>query len=217
MSLSIQNVILTFGTAARILLPMTTRPRKKIPAALRARITLYFTPAGDGRLRVAAVLTMVWALVAGLVLRPVLWNGMIVDERSYYAKFVPDSPGAMVIAENWSADVGFQLTQRAAKDLAAGRSYFVDITKPDELLPTFDGEGVYVVINSLGIAGVGAGLEVVMVDPPSLGDPIGSRLVLPPDSAREAALVPGTRVYRAQHLLDVVQHFQPAGTHYGFT
>ncbi len=132
--------------------------------------------------RVAAVLTMVWALVAGLVLRPVLWNGMIVDERSYYAKFVPDAPGAMVIAENWSADVGFQLAQRAAKDLAAGRSYFVDITKPDDKLPTYDGEGVYVVINSLGIAGVGAGLDVTMVDPPSLGDPIGSRLVLPPDA-----------------------------------
>ena len=31
-------------------------------------------------------------------------------------------------------------------------------------------------------AGVGAGLEVTMVDPPSLGDPIGSRLVLPPDA-----------------------------------
>ncbi|MEZ5088380.1 MAG: hypothetical protein R2719_00945 [Micropruina sp.] len=114
--------------------------------------------------RVAAVLVMVWALVAGLTLRPALWNGMIVDERSYYAAFVPDRPGAMVIADNWSADVGFQLTQRAARDLAAGRSYFVDITKGDEL-PTHNGEGVYVVINSLGIAGVGAGLDVVMVDP----------------------------------------------------
>ena len=132
--------------------------------------------------RVLAVLTLMWALVAGLVLRPALWNGMIVDERSYYSAFVPDRPGAMVIAENWSADVGFQLTQRAAKDLADGRSYFVDITKPDDLLPTYNGEGVYVVINSLGIAGVGAGLHVVMVDPPSLGDPIGSRLVLAPDA-----------------------------------
>lgn len=132
--------------------------------------------------RVLAVLTMVWALVAGLTLRPVLWNGMIVDERSYYAKFVPDEPGAMVIAENWSADVGYQLTQQAAKDLAAGRSYFVDITKPDDRLPTYNAQGVYVVINSLGIAGVGAGLDVVMIDPPSLGDPIGSRLVLPPDA-----------------------------------
>ncbi|MFT3971782.1 MAG: hypothetical protein QM695_16270 [Micropruina sp.] len=147
---------------------------------------LLFAPvavvAGAVVARTAAVLTMVWALVAGLVLRPVLWNGMIVDERSYYAKFVPDRPGAMVIAENWSADVGFQLTQRAAKDLAGGRSYFVDITKPDDKLPTYNGEGVYVVINSLGIAGVGAGLEVTMIDPPSLGDPIGSRLVLPPDA-----------------------------------
>ena len=132
--------------------------------------------------RVVAVLAMVWALVAGLTLRPALWNGMIVDERAYYSAFVPDRPGAMVIAENWSADVGFQLTQRAARDLAQGRSYFVDITKPDDKLPTFDAEGVYVVINSLGIAGVGAGLQVTMIDPPSLGDPIGSRLVLAPDA-----------------------------------
>lgn len=132
--------------------------------------------------RVLAVLAMVWALVAGLILRPVLWNGMIVDERSYYAKFVPDRPGAMVMAGNWAADVGYQLTRQAAKDLEAGRSYFVDITKPDDKLPTYNGEGVYVVINSLGIAGVGAGLEVVMIDPPSLGDPIGARLVLPPDA-----------------------------------
>ena len=132
--------------------------------------------------RAAAVVGIAWALVAGLVLRPVLWNGMIVDERSYYAKFVPDAPGAMVIAENWSADVGYQLTQRAARDYAAGQSYFLDITKPDEKVPTTDGTGIYIVINSLGIAGVGAGLDVTMVDPPSLGDPIGSRLVLPPDA-----------------------------------
>ncbi len=36
-----------------------------------------------------------------------------------------------------------------------------------------------------------------------------TKLVLPPDSAEEAALVPGAQVYRAQHLLDVVQHFLP--------
>ena len=35
------------------------------------------------------------------------------------------------------------------------------------------------------------------------------RLVLPPGSAEEAALVPGAHVYRAQHLLDVVRHFAP--------
>jgi magnesium chelatase family protein len=34
-------------------------------------------------------------------------------------------------------------------------------------------------------------------------------LVLPPDSAEEAALVPGTRVVRARHLLDVVRQFLP--------
>jgi arabinofuranosyltransferase len=133
-------------------------------------------------MRIAAVVSVVWALVAGLALRPQLWNGMIVDERTYYSKFVPDRPGAMVIAENWSADIGYQITQQAAKDLVAGRSYFLDITKPEQKLPTHDGEGIYVVINSLGIAGVGAGLQVTMVDPPSLGDPIGSRLVLPPDA-----------------------------------
>ena len=34
-----------------------------------------------------------------------------------------------------------------------------------------------------------------------------SKLVLPPGSAEEAALVPGAQVYRARHLLDVVRHF----------
>ena len=37
-----------------------------------------------------------------------------------------------------------------------------------------------------------------------------TQLVLPPDSAEEAALVPTAQVYRARHLLDVVQHFLPA-------
>jgi magnesium chelatase family protein len=43
--------------------------------------------------------------------------------------------------------------------------------------------------------------------------PAGStpaRLVLPPGSAEEAALVPQAQVYRARHLLDVVAQFQPA-------
>jgi magnesium chelatase family protein len=38
---------------------------------------------------------------------------------------------------------------------------------------------------------------------------VTTRLVLPPDSAEEAALVPDAHVYRARHLLDVVQHFLP--------
>lgn len=37
-------------------------------------------------------------------------------------------------------------------------------------------------------------------------------LVLPPGSAEEAALVPGTRVVRARHLLDVVARFRVAGS-----
>ncbi|MGZ5196286.1 MAG: magnesium chelatase domain-containing protein, partial [Ramlibacter sp.] len=36
------------------------------------------------------------------------------------------------------------------------------------------------------------------------------KLVLPPGSAEEAALVPQARVYRANHLLDVVRQFLPA-------
>lgn len=36
-----------------------------------------------------------------------------------------------------------------------------------------------------------------------------ARLVLPPGSAEEAALVPGAEVFRARHLLDVVQQFLP--------
>lgn len=38
---------------------------------------------------------------------------------------------------------------------------------------------------------------------------VATRLVLPPDSAREAALVPGAEVYGARHLLDVVERFRP--------
>ena len=41
---------------------------------------------------------------------------------------------------------------------------------------------------------------------------VQSQLVLPPESAEEAALVPGARVYRARHLLDVVQQFLPEGS-----
>ena len=37
-------------------------------------------------------------------------------------------------------------------------------------------------------------------------------LVLPPGSAEEAALVPGAEVFRARHLLDVVQRFLPASS-----
>ena len=36
-----------------------------------------------------------------------------------------------------------------------------------------------------------------------------ARLVLPPASAEEAALVPDAQVFRARHLLDVVQQFLP--------
>ncbi len=39
-----------------------------------------------------------------------------------------------------------------------------------------------------------------------------ARLVLPQASAHEAALVPGTHVYGAGHLLDVVTHFLPEGS-----
>ena len=38
---------------------------------------------------------------------------------------------------------------------------------------------------------------------------VHTRLVLPPGSAEEAALVPGTEVFRARHLLDVVARFAP--------
>ena len=41
---------------------------------------------------------------------------------------------------------------------------------------------------------------------------VAAQLVLPPGSAEEAALVPDARVYRARHLLDVVQQFLPPGS-----
>ncbi len=39
---------------------------------------------------------------------------------------------------------------------------------------------------------------------------VHTKLILPPGSADEAALVPEAHIYRANHLLDVVQYFQPA-------
>lgn len=39
---------------------------------------------------------------------------------------------------------------------------------------------------------------------------VQTRLVLPPESAKEAALVPDAHVFEARHLLDVVQYFLPA-------
>jgi magnesium chelatase family protein len=42
------------------------------------------------------------------------------------------------------------------------------------------------------------------------GDAVQARLVLPPGSAEEAALVPGAQVCRAAHLLDVVKQFAAA-------
>jgi len=42
--------------------------------------------------------------------------------------------------------------------------------------------------------------------------PVAVRLVLPPGSAEEAALVPDAQVYRARHLLDVVRQFLPPGS-----
>ncbi len=44
------------------------------------------------------------------------------------------------------------------------------------------------------------------------GSGVVTQLVLPPDSAEEAALVPSAQVYRARHLLDVVQNFLPAAS-----
>jgi magnesium chelatase family protein len=40
---------------------------------------------------------------------------------------------------------------------------------------------------------------------------VAARLVLPPVSAEEAALVPGAHVVRVRHLLDAVRHFLPRG------
>ena len=44
---------------------------------------------------------------------------------------------------------------------------------------------------------------------------IAIQLVLPPGSAEEAALVPGAKVWRARHLLDVVRQFLPSAAEPG--
>jgi magnesium chelatase family protein len=47
------------------------------------------------------------------------------------------------------------------------------------------------------------------LQPISVSEATNTRLVLPPGSAEEAALVPQAQVYRARHLLDVVAQFLP--------
>jgi len=146
---------------------------------------LFFAPIAmvpfTGVRRVLAPMVVAWALCCGLLLRPALWNGMIADERTYYAAFVADVPGAMVSLANWSDDIGFKLARAAASDHARGKSYYVTVVQPDERLGR-TGPGVVMVLNSLGVAGAASGLDVVVNDPPSLGDAIGARLVLPPDA-----------------------------------
>jgi magnesium chelatase family protein len=47
------------------------------------------------------------------------------------------------------------------------------------------------------------------------GQKVQAKLVLPPGSAEEAALVPSAQVFRAEHLLDVVGQFVPGGLETG--
>ncbi|CAL8973191.1 Terminal beta-(1-_2)-arabinofuranosyltransferase [Propionicimonas sp. T2.31MG-18] len=151
-----------------------------LPAAF-----LFFAPIAlvpfDGVRRWLAPVVLVWALACTALLRPALWNGMIADERTYYSRFVADVPGEMVSLENWSDDIGFKMARVASSDQAEGQSYYVTIGQPIERLPR-TGPGVTMVLNSLGVAGAASGLDVVVNDPPSLGDAVGSRLVLPPDA-----------------------------------
>ena len=146
---------------------------------------LFFAPIAlvpaTGHRRILVALVAVGAVSSALLLRPQLWNGMIADERSYYSSFVPDAPGASVPLENWSADVGFQLSRKAAADQARGESYYVAVGQPDQPLPR-NGTGVAFLATSLGIAGAASGIEVTVADTPALVDPIGSRVVLPADA-----------------------------------
>lgn len=151
-----------------------------LPGTLLFFAPIALVPFEAGR-RWLVTIMLVWSVSCGLLLRPALWNGMIADERTYYASFVADRPGAMVPLENWSNDVGFKLARTAAADQSVGKSYYVAVERPTERLPR-NGPGVIIVLNSLGVAGAASGLDVVVNDPPSLGDAIGSRLVLAPDA-----------------------------------
>jgi len=146
---------------------------------------LFFAPIAlvpaTGHRRILVALVAVGAVSSALLLRPQLWNGMIADERSYYSTFVPDTPGASVPLENWSADVGFQLARKAAADQAQSESYYVAVGQPDQPLPR-NGTGVAFLATSLGIAGAASGIDVTVADTPALVDPIGSRVVLPADA-----------------------------------
>ena len=54
-------------------------------------------------------------------------------------------------------------------------------------------------------------MSLAIARPPVNSSVPQPKLVLPEGSAEEAALVPGARIYRARHLLDVVRQFLPGG------
>lgn len=131
--------------------------------------------------RAGTVLTLGWAVVAGLTLRPAPATMMITDERSYYA--ADKSVGATTTTAGWATDVGYVLGRAAAQDLASGASYLaVNTPVTRARMPTRTGVGVDILTGSLGVTSVGAGLSVTVTDTPALSDPVGSHLALPPEA-----------------------------------
>lgn len=162
--------------SARLLLPAT--------ALALAPVAVVARTARNVRL-VAA--TAVYAAVCSLMLRAPLLEHGIANERQWYVNFVGSGTGTMSPA-GWGAGQGYDATlhrigTQAALDEAAGRSYVLVAQRPDLTesapMPTAAGRGVVLVVNSLGIVGVTSGLDVHIVDRPSLSDPIGARMQVP--------------------------------------
>ena len=162
--------------SARLLLPATALALA--PVAVVARTARHIG---------VVALTAVYAVACALVLRaPLMANG-IANERQWYVDAVGSGVGTMS-PEAWGAGQGYGATlyrigTQAALDLTSGRSYVLvaergDLTESDPI-PTASGRGVVLIVNSLGIVGVTSGLDVHIIDRPSLTDPIGARMDVP--------------------------------------
>jgi arabinofuranosyltransferase len=156
---------------------------------------MFFAPVAvvpfQGWRRPIALALAIWAGVCASTMRPQLWDGMVTDERSIYVAYASTEVGSTLLPKNWDS-APIRVAHAAGVDQARGESYFIFEGVPRDHIPR-SGPGVVVTMVQLGVPAIAAGPDVIINDAPSLGDPIGARLILPPTQSHRVghALKPG--------------------------
>lgn len=104
------------------------------------------------------------------------------NERKFWTNTT--STGDTMELKDWSNTAGFRRGQMSSSDLASGWSYY---DNGGARVPTVTGSGVVITTPNIGMIGVAAGPDVLVVDPLALGDGITSHAQLDSrlhDSAR---------------------------------